>query len=107
MDIFRTIYERSLERPDQFWAEAAAALHWDKPFEKVLDDSHAPIYRWFKGGRLNTCYNAVDRHVAAGRGSRFRRRPAGSLRRAPLRTATALARDGVLRVSPFHRQHLH
>ncbi|MFO1072668.1 MAG: propionyl-CoA synthetase [Geminicoccaceae bacterium] len=69
MDIFRTIYERSLERPDQFWAEAAAALHWDKPFEKVLDDSHAPIYRWFKGGRLNTCYNAVDRHVAAGRGS--------------------------------------
>ncbi len=69
MDIYRTIYERSLERPDLFWAEAAAALQWDRPWEAVLDDSHAPFYRWFKGGRLNTCYNAVDRHVAAGRGS--------------------------------------
>ena len=69
MDIYRSIYERSLEDPGKFWAEAAAALHWDRPWDRVLDDTHAPFYRWFKGGRLNTCYNAVDRHVAAGRGS--------------------------------------
>ena len=69
MDIYRTIYERSIEQPAAFWAEAAAALHWDRPWDSVLDDSKAPFYRWFAGGRLNTCYNAVDRHVAAGRGS--------------------------------------
>ena len=69
MDIYRSIYERSLENPGKFWADVAAALHWDRPWDRVLDDTHAPFYRWFKGGRLNTCYNAVDRHVAAGRGS--------------------------------------
>ncbi|MEK0085165.1 propionyl-CoA synthetase [Benzoatithermus flavus] len=68
MGIYRTIYERSLEQPEAFWAEAAAALHWDKPWERVLDAEKAPFHRWFAGGRLNTCYNAVDRHVAAGRG---------------------------------------
>ena len=69
MDIYRSIYERSLEDPGKFWADVAAALHWDRPWDRVLDDTHAPFYRWFEGGRLNTCYNAVDRHVAAGRGS--------------------------------------
>jgi propionyl-CoA synthetase len=68
MGIYQTVYERSLEKPEAFWAEAAAALHWDKPFERVLDGDKAPFYRWFPGGKLNTCYNAVDRHVAAGRG---------------------------------------
>ncbi|HRY25887.1 MAG TPA: propionyl-CoA synthetase [Geminicoccaceae bacterium] len=67
--IYRQIYERSLERPDEFWAEAAEALHWDRRWDRVLDDSRAPFYRWFAGGRLNTCYNAVDRHVRAGRGA--------------------------------------
>ena len=57
------------EQPDAFWAETAAALHWDKPWDQVLDAERAPFYSWFKGGRLNTCYNAVDRHVAAGRGA--------------------------------------
>ena len=51
-----------------FWAEAAADIHWDKPWDKVLDESNAPFYRWFTGGRLNTCYNALDRHVENGRG---------------------------------------
>ena len=69
MGIYRTVYERSLSDPASFWGEAAAALHWDRPWDKVLDDSNAPFYRWFTGGRLNTCFNAVDRHVAAGRGS--------------------------------------
>ena len=56
-----------LEEPEAFWAEAAAAIDWVEPWERVLDDSRAPFYRWFSGGRLNTCYNALDRHVERGR----------------------------------------
>jgi propionyl-CoA synthetase len=67
--IYHQIYEQSLKQPEQFWAEAAEALHWDKKWERVVDDSRAPFYAWFKGGKLNTCFNAVDRHVQAGRGS--------------------------------------
>jgi propionyl-CoA synthetase len=62
-------YRDSIERPDQFWAEAAAAIHWYQPPSVVLDRGHAPFYRWFTGGSLNTCFNAVDRHVLDGRGS--------------------------------------
>jgi len=65
---YAEIYDRGLRDPESFWGEAARALHWDAPWEKVLDDSGAPFYRWFPGGRLNTCYNALDRHVDAGRG---------------------------------------
>ena len=65
---YQETHRRSLERPEEFWAEAAAAISWDRPWERVLDDRRAPFYRWFEGGLLNTCYNAVDRHVAAGRG---------------------------------------
>jgi propionyl-CoA synthetase len=62
------VYRRSLEDPEGFWAEAAAEIDWDEPWERVLDGSRAPFYRWFRGGRLNTCYNALDRHVERGRG---------------------------------------
>jgi propionyl-CoA synthetase len=61
-------HARSLADPEGFWGEAAAAVDWIKPWERVLDDSNAPSYRWFAGAELNTCWNAVDRHVAAGRG---------------------------------------
>ena len=61
-------YRRSLERPEEFWAEAAAAIDWDRRWDRVLDDSRPPFYRWFAGARLNTCWNALDRHVAAGHG---------------------------------------
>jgi propionyl-CoA synthetase len=63
-------YRRSLQEPDLFWAEAAEAIDWDRRWDRVLDDSNPPFYRWFQGGRLNTCWNALDRHVAAGRGER-------------------------------------
>src|SRR5580693_6970727 len=63
-------YRRSLERPEEFWAEAAEAIDWERRWDRVLDDSRPPFYRWFAGGRLNTCWNALDRHVAAGRGQR-------------------------------------
>jgi propionyl-CoA synthetase len=65
---YAEIHRRSLEDPVGFWSEAAAAIHWEKRWDKLLDDSRAPFYRWFVGGVLNTCYNCLDRHVAAGRG---------------------------------------
>jgi propionyl-CoA synthetase len=64
-------YRRSLERPQEFWAEAAEAIDWERRWDRVLDASRPPFFRWFPGARLNTCWNAVDRHVAAGRGERI------------------------------------
>jgi len=61
-------HSRSIEDPEGFWAEAARGIDWITPPSQVLDDSRPPFYRWFRGGQLNTCYNAVDRHVIAGRG---------------------------------------
>jgi propionyl-CoA synthetase len=68
---YQELYARSLRDPDGFWAEAAEALVWDRRWDRVLDDARPPFYRWFAGGRLNTCHNAVDRHVEAGRGSQI------------------------------------
>ncbi|MDJ0958802.1 MAG: propionyl-CoA synthetase [Arenicellales bacterium] len=68
MTTFDRIYKESITNPEQFWSEAAEAVHWYKRWEKVLDDSDAPYYRWFTGGELNTCYNALDIHVENGRG---------------------------------------
>ena len=67
MGLLAETHRRSLEDPEGFWAEAAAAIDWVEPWRRVLDDSGAPIYRWFTGGRLNTCWNALDRHVEDGR----------------------------------------
>ncbi|HXM69951.1 MAG TPA: AMP-binding protein, partial [Thermoanaerobaculia bacterium] len=67
-DRFEAIYRRSLRDPEGFWAEAAAQIHWFKKWERVLDASNPPFYRWFEGGVVNTCYNALDRHVEGGRG---------------------------------------
>jgi propionyl-CoA synthetase len=60
---YEEVYRRSLEDPERFWAEAAAEIHWYKKWRRVRDDSNAPFYRWFVGGEVNTCYNALDRHV--------------------------------------------
>ncbi|MEW5010630.1 MAG: propionyl-CoA synthetase [Cycloclasticus sp.] len=60
-------YTQSLQDPEAFWAAAAKSIDWDKSWDKVLDSSKAPSYRWFTGAQLNTCYNALDRHVANGR----------------------------------------
>jgi propionyl-CoA synthetase len=59
---------RSISDKAGFWGDAAEAIAWDKKWDRVLDESGAPFYRWFSGGILNTCYNALDRHVEAGRG---------------------------------------
>ena len=67
MGRFEAVYRRSLDDPDGFWAEAARGIDWFQPWERVLDASRPPFYRWFAGGRLNTCHNALDRHVDGGR----------------------------------------
>ncbi|KAF0222650.1 MAG: propionyl-CoA [Rhodospirillaceae bacterium] len=66
---YQQAYERSLQDSEGFWADAAKDIHWNKTWDKVLDDSRKPFYRWFTGGEVNTCYNAVDRHVEDGRGA--------------------------------------
>src|SRR5690242_6120163 len=65
---YRAAQRRALEDPEGFWAEQAAALHWERRWDRVLDAACAPLYRWFSGGRINTCYNALDRHIEQGRG---------------------------------------
>ncbi|MCX8026840.1 MAG: propionyl-CoA synthetase [Thermodesulfovibrionales bacterium] len=67
MEKYLSVYRRSLENPQEFWAEAADKITWFKRWDKVLDDTNKPFYRWFTGGELNTCYNTLDRHVLAGR----------------------------------------
>lgn len=60
-------YRRSLEDKEGFWGIAADAIQWGKKWDKVLDETNAPFYKWFAGGRMNTCYNALDYHVENGR----------------------------------------
>jgi len=61
-------HRQSIEDPEGFWGEAARGIDWVTQPHQVLDSSRPPFYRWFQGGQLNTCYNALDRHVIAGRG---------------------------------------
>ena len=67
MSAYDDIHARSLSDPEAFWAEAAEGIHWERRWDRVLDDSRAPFYRWFPGAVTNTCYNALDRHVEGGR----------------------------------------
>ena len=68
MSNYRDVHRASIESPEEFWGEAAKGIDWDKTWDKVLDKQDELTYRWFTGGRLNTCYNALDRHVERGRG---------------------------------------
>ncbi len=65
---YEQAYSRSIAEPQEFWAELAEDCHWFKRWDRVLDDSNKPFYRWFVGGEINTCYNALDLHVQKGRG---------------------------------------
>ncbi len=65
---YREAYEASTKDPNAFWLAAADAIDWIKAPTKALDDRTAPVYRWYPDAELNTCYNAIDRHVLAGRG---------------------------------------
>src|SRR5262245_1747283 len=101
------VYGRWQRDPEGFWAEIAQRITWERPPSTILDSSQAPIYRWFSDGRLNTCFNAVDRHADGGRGDQpaliYDSPVTGSgrtltyreLRDATARVAGAIARLGV------------
>jgi propionyl-CoA synthetase len=67
---YKAVYDAWRADPEGFWMEAAKAIDWVAPPSRALDDSRAPLYGWFPDAQCNTCFNAVDRHVAAGNGDR-------------------------------------
>lgn len=71
MGSYGEAFRNSIDDRELFWLTAAAEVEWHRPPSVALDDSAAPIYRWFPDGTLNTCVNALDRHVAAGHGDRM------------------------------------
>ena len=99
---YEETYRRSLADPEGFWSEAAEAIDWDRRWDKVLDASTPPFYRWFPGARLNTCHNALDRHVEKGRADQtaliYDSPVTGQVRKfsfRELRDATALVAGGL------------
>ena len=68
MGRYDEVFRRSLQDPEGFWAEAASSLRWRKKWDRVLDRKDPARPRWFEGGELNTCENAIDAHVESGRG---------------------------------------
>ena len=60
---YEAVYARWLADPEAFWADAAKDVHWFKSWDKILDDSRAPLYQWFAGAEVNSCYNALDLHL--------------------------------------------
>ncbi|EDW83410.1 uncharacterized protein Dwil_GK22332 [Drosophila willistoni] len=68
--LYLEAYRKSIHNPVEFWEEQAHLLDWDRPWQQVLDVSNPPFTKWYVGGYLNACYNAIDRHILAGRGSK-------------------------------------
>ncbi len=68
MTKYDAIHRASIDTPEEFWGQAAEGIDWYRRWDKVLDNPSEHMYRWFSGGQLNTCYNALDRHVERGRG---------------------------------------
>ena len=64
---YEDTFRRWRQDPEGFWAELARAVEWERPPRRILDDSRAPLYQWYPDGVLNTCHNALDRHVRDGR----------------------------------------
>jgi propionyl-CoA synthetase len=71
MGKYREVWERSINDPETFWGEAARSISWYREPTMVLDRSRAPLYEWFPDAEMNTCFNALDRHVDAGHGDRM------------------------------------
>ncbi|MCK9387622.1 MAG: propionate--CoA ligase [Sulfuritalea sp.] len=64
MEKYSEFYKRSIEQPEAFWSEEAKLVDWHKPPQTIRDYSNPPFVKWFSGGEINLCYNAVDRHAA-------------------------------------------
>jgi propionyl-CoA synthetase len=71
MSGYRDTYDASINDPEGFWAQVAEAIDWYQPPTQVLDSSNPPFHRWYPDGVLNTCHNALDRHIDAGHGDRI------------------------------------
>lgn len=67
---YENAYHRSLHESEEFWSEVGSHVTWSKTWNKIMDNSEEPFTKWFVGGEINACYNAVDRHVEAGKGSK-------------------------------------
>ncbi|XP_060529116.1 acyl-CoA synthetase short-chain family member 3, mitochondrial [Cylas formicarius] len=67
---YEEVYKQSIENPEDFWDKIGHLVTWSKPWNKVLDSSNEPFIKWYVGGEINACYNAVDRHVEAGNGDK-------------------------------------
>ncbi|NCF14647.1 MAG: propionyl-CoA synthetase, partial [Gammaproteobacteria bacterium] len=67
MTDYATLHSASISNPTDFWAKAAEGIEWAQRWDNVLEQKDATTYRWFSGGKLNTCFNALDRHVQGGR----------------------------------------
>ena len=68
MGLYNATYQYAQNHPEEFWSEAAEQLVWQRRWDKVLDDNSSPFTKWFSGGKINTCYNALDIHLESGRG---------------------------------------
>jgi propionyl-CoA synthetase len=68
VSVYDEVFARSMRDPEGFWGAAAEDIYWERRWDRVLDDSRKPFYRWFVGATLNTCYNALDLHIDRGRG---------------------------------------
>ena len=68
---YEEVYAGWQREPEAFWAKAAEEIQWYQRWDKVLDISKKPIYRWFSGGVVNTCFNALDHQVENGRGEQL------------------------------------
>src|SRR5688500_15507144 len=64
---YQRAWDEAIWSPELFWGRAAEAIQWHRRWDRVLDSSNPPFYRWFTGGELNTCYNAIDYQVEHGR----------------------------------------
>src|SRR5262245_47246745 len=107
--VYDEVYARAQRDREGFWAAAADDIYWDRRWDRVFDDARPPFYRWFSGGMVNTCYNALDLHIDRGRGKQraliydspvtgtVRVFTYAELREAVARCAGALARLGITR----------
>lgn len=68
--IYLDSYRRSINQPTDFWEKLGHMIDWMRPWDRVLDDTNPPFTKWYVGGYLNACYNAVDRHVNQGKGTK-------------------------------------
>ena len=67
---YNSVFSKSIQNKEDFWSKAAEDVRWIKKPTQILDASNPPFYKWFKGGKINTCFNALDRHVEEGNGDR-------------------------------------